>query len=152
MALDPNHDPASPLGYDVDVELDMAPDGHACSGPRLVENALLHRLTADTLPLVGAPGGVVAYGKDVRTWVGECTTPARAAAKVPLLVVILSREPRVDPSSIRVAILVRPSLTFANGSAVDLAITISARTTTGRPIALVVGVSKISVELLSQGT
>jgi hypothetical protein len=150
--VDPNHDPSSPLGYDVDVDTDMAVDGHACSGARLVGNALLHRLIADTLPLIGAPGGVAAYGEDVRKWVGECTTPARAQAKVPRIVAALSRDPRVDPSSIRVTIDVNTSLTFANGSAVDFAINITAQTTTGLPISQIVGVSKVSVELLSQGT
>lgn len=150
--LDPNHDPSSPLGYDADVETDMVVDGRSCSGSRLVGNALLHRLQVDTLPLVGAPGGVATYGEDVRKYVGECTTPARANAKVPRIVAALARDPRVDASSVRVAIIVRPSLTFADKSAVDFAIAISAQTTTGLPISLVVGVSRISVELLSQGT
>lgn len=150
--LDPNHDPASPLGHDVDIVDDMQPDGRCCSGGRLVGNALLHRLMVDTLPLIGAPDGVVAYGEDVRKWVQECTTPARAAAKVPRLVAALSRDPRVDAASIRVSILVKPSLTFSDKSAVDFAITISAQTTTGLPISLVVGVSSVTVELLSQGT
>lgn len=152
MGLDPNHDPASALGYDVDVDTDMQPDGRACSGARLVGNAFLHRLMVDELPLIGAPGGVAAYGEDVRKWVGEATTPARAAAKVPRVVAALSRDPRVDPSSLRVTIDVRPSITFADKSAVDFAININAQTTTALPIALVVGVSKISVELLAQGS
>jgi hypothetical protein len=152
MALDPNHDPASPLGYDVDVDDDMVVDGRACSGARLVGNALVHRLMADTLPLIEAPDGEVAYGEDVRKWVGECTTPARAIAKVPRVVAVLSRDPRVDAASLRVSITVKPSITFANGSAVDFAISITAQTTTGLPIAQVIGVSKVSVELLSQGT
>jgi hypothetical protein len=140
-------DPADPYGYDVDVDTDMAVDGHACSGARLVGNALLHRLMADTLPMIDAPGGAVAYGEDVRKWIGECTTQERANAKIPRIVAALSRDPRVDPASLRVSIDLA-----ATGALVDFAITITAQTTTGLPIALVVGVSKISVELLSQGT
>lgn len=149
---DPSRDPNSPLGYDVDVGADMAPDGHACSGSRLVGNAILHRLQVDTLPLIGAPGGVIQYGEDVRKYVAEATTQARANAKVPRIVAAIARDPRVDSSSIRVALVVSPSVTFADGSSVDFAITITAQTTTGLPIALVLGVSKITVELLAQGT
>lgn len=152
MAVDPNRDPASPLGFDVDIDTDMQPDGRACSGARLVSNAILHRLMADSLPLIGAPGGVAAYGEDVRKWVGECTTPARAAAKAPRIVAAIARDPRIDASSIRVSINVNPSITFPDRSAVDFAITISAQTTNALPISLVVGVSKVSVELLAQGT
>lgn len=149
---DPNRDPASPLGWDVDIDIDMAPDGHACSGGRLVGNAFLHRLMADTLPLIGAPGGVADFGEDVRKWVAECTTQARADAKVPRTVAVLSRDPRADPSSIRVTITVRPSLTFADKSAVDFAISITGQTTSALPISLVMGVSKITVEILAGGT
>lgn len=150
--VDQNHDPNSPLGYDVDIDTDMAVDGHACSGARLVGNALLHRLQAKTLPLIGAPGGVVSYGEDAREWIGECTTQARANAKGPRIVAAFSRDPRVDPASIRVTIAMQPSVTFPDGSAVDLLIAITAQTTTLLPISLVLGVSKVSVELLSQGT
>lgn len=152
MSFDPNNDPGSPLGYDVDVNTDMLPDGRACSGARLVGNAIVHRLMEDTLPTIGAPGGVAEYGVNVRNWVQEATTQARAAAKGPQLAAVISRDTRVDPASIRVQLTVAPSVSFANGSAVDLGIVINAQTTTGFPIALVLGVSAVTVEILSQGT
>jgi hypothetical protein len=152
MTYDPNHDPGSPLGYDVDVDTDMQPDGRACSGARLVGNAILHRLTEDALPLTGAPGSLAPYGVDVRKWIGQVTTASQALAKGPQLAAVISRDQRVDPSSIAVLVTVAPSVTFANGSAVDLAIQVSARTTTQLPISLVFGISAATVELLAAGT
>lgn len=144
---DPNADPGSPYGFDVDVDTDMRPDGEACSGPRLVQNAMLHRLMEDTLPLTGAPNGVVPYGEDVRKWIGEVTTAAAAAAKVPLLVGVLNRDERLDPSQTRATISAQ-----AAGELVDLVIAISGALTDGTPVSVVVGVTKWTVELFSQGT
>lgn len=143
---------ADPLGYDVDIDLDLQPDARACSGLRLVQNAILHRLMANTLPCIGAPGGVLDYGIDVREWVQEATTPARAAAKGPLVALVIARDPRIDAGSITAVVAIAPpGTTFTDGSSVDLTITIGARTTTALPIALVVGVSSVTVDLLAQG-
>lgn len=144
---DPNNDPGSLYGYDVDVDTDIKPDGRACSGPRLVQNAILHRLMEDTLPLIGAPDDVVPFGEDVRKWVGEVTTQAAATAKGPRLVGVLNRDARLDPAQTRVSVAVQPS-----GALVDLVITISGALTDGTPLSIVVGVTKWSVQLLSQGT
>lgn len=143
---DPSRDPGSLYGWDVDVDTDLQPDGRACSGPRLVQNAMLHRLMEDTLPLTGAPNGVVPYGEDVRKWIGEVTTQAAANAKGPLLVGVLNRDVRLDPAQTKVTIALQPV-----GAIVNIVISISAALTNGTPLSIVVGVTKWSVELLSQG-
>lgn len=145
---DPNRDPGNPYGYDVDVELDIAPDGRACSGSRLVTNAWLHRLLEDTLPLTGAPGGVVPYGRNVRNWIGEVTTPSAAAAKGPEIVAILNRDTRVDPSQTRVQLSVVP----VDGAHVNLQLAVSGALTNGTPIGAVYSITKATVALLAQGT
>lgn len=146
---DPNRDPGSAYGYDADVALDMAPDGHSCSGARLVTNAWLHRLMEDVLPLTGAPGGSVQFGKDVRAWIGEVTTQAAANAKGPELVAVLNRDSRVDPAQTRVAV----SVVTAPGSPnVNLAIAASGQLTNGTPISEVYLVTKATVARLAQGT
>jgi hypothetical protein len=152
VTYDPNHDPTSPYGYDAFVLTDIMPDGRSCSGPMLVQNALVHRLMADTLPLTGAPGGVAQYGKDVRAWVGEATTQDSANAKGPELVAVLNRDDRLDPSQTKVQVVASPSTTFTGGSAYDLAIAISAVLTDGTPLAVIVGVNKWTVQAIaSQG-
>ena len=140
--------PGDPLGYDCDVQADMFADGRSCSGARLVGNAILHRLMADTLPLIGAPGGFVQYGANVRRWVGEVTTQALADAKGPQLVSVIARDPRVDPASIVVTITPQKK----PGALWDLLIQVQAATTNQLPIALVMGVSSVTVQILSQGT
>lgn len=150
MSTDPNHDPASPLGWDIDVDTDMQPDGRACSGARLVGNAILHRLMEDTLLKTGAPNGVIPYGKDARKLIGSTLTQPRADALGPAFAAVINRDPRIDPAQTRVVATVGPSLRFPSGEAVDLALSITAQTTTGLPIALVVGVSSLTVALLSQ--
>lgn len=152
-AVDPNHDPSSPLGWDVDTSNgggDMYPDGRACSGPLLVQSALRDRLMADTLPLTGAPGGVVAFGEDTRKWVGETilSPTAWAQQKQIRLTVVLQRDKRIDPSSLRVT--VTPSV--VSGALVNASVAITAQTTTAQPISVVFGISKASVAILAQGT
>lgn len=140
-------DPSSPYGFDVLVTDDMDAQGSSGSGVALVAAAIPHRLMADTLPLVGAPGGYVSFGVDVRRWVGEVTTPDLADTKGPELVMVLSRDPRLDPGSIAVQVTIADA-----GALYDLFITINAQTTTALPIALVVGVTSLTVDILSQGT
>lgn len=139
--------PGDPLGYDAAVALDIGPTGASCSGADLVTNALLHRLLEDNLPMLGAPGDYVAYGVNVRRWVGEVTTQSRADAKGPELGMVVAREPRIDPSSIVVTLTVQPA-----GARYNLLLAISARTTTQLPIALVYGITSATVERLASGT
>lgn len=135
-----------PYGIDVAIALDMDPSGRSAYGVELVSNAILHRLTTDTLLLVGAPDDRVDFGVDVRQWVGEVTTQANADAKGPLIAIVIQRDPRIDPSSILVAVTVLPI-----GALYRLEISVTCRTTTALPVALVIGVNAISVDLLSQG-
>lgn len=127
---------------------DMTASGASASGVDLLAAAIPHRLQADTLPLVGAPGGYTAFGIDVRRWVGEVTSQAAADAKGPQLVVVICRDTRIDPGSVAAEVLFEHD----QGPLYDLLITITAKTTTARPIALVLGVTSLTVDILSQGT
>lgn len=145
--------PSDELGYDTDIVDDMLPDGRPCSGSRLVANAIAHRLMEDNLPMIGAPGGYIAYGVNVRRWAGEVTSQKIADAKAPLLAVVIGRDTRVDPGSISVAVTIDKSGTvLSDASRAALRIEVNARDTKARPIALVFAVSSASVELLAQGT
>lgn len=140
-------DPSSPLGFDAFVDTDITATGASCSGDVLVGNAILHRFMEDTLPMIGAPGGFVDYGRNVRRWVGEVTTQGRADAKAPELAMVVARDPRVDPGSISVGVTVQPA-----GARHNLRIAVNARTTTQLPIAAVYGVTSATVERLAAGT
>lgn len=140
-------DPGDPLGYDAFVDTDMTPTGASCSGTVLVQNAMGHRLQADVLPMIGAPGGFVAYGVNVRRWVGEVTTQALANAKAPLITMALARDPRLDPGRISVALTVMPV-----GALYNLQLAVEAYTTTALPITAVYGITAATVELLAEGT
>lgn len=140
-------DRSDPLGYDMKYGEGLDPSGRSCSGAELVEDEILHRLMEDTLPMIGAPGGVVDFGRDVSRWVGEVTTQDRANAKAPELVMVINRSPRLDKGMTRVVITLTPQ----PEARYDFEIDISAQTTTGIPIAMVVGVSSQTVEKLAQG-
>lgn len=142
-----NANPADPLGFDVWVREDIDPSGRSASGVELVENAIYHRLTTDQLFLVGSPDdGYVEYGEDVRKWVGEVVDQESANAKAPQLAIVLQRDPRISPASIAVSIDARLA-----GEKYAFTISITCRTTSELPIALVLGVNAVTVELLSQG-
>ena len=134
-----------PLGFDMHYAADLDPSGRSCSGAELVQDGMLHRLMVDTLPLTGAPGGVVAFGVNVMRWPGSVTTQARADAKAPEIAMVMARDPRIDPGSIQVDITLTP-----DGPDYDLEIAIDAMTTTGVPISFVAGVSSMTVDLLGQ--
>lgn len=143
--------PADPLGFDLavgpqpDGTVDMDRSGRACSGAELVRNALISRCMADTISMVNAPGGFVSYGVDVRAWVGSPVTSGTTGQRQQLLAVVFQRDPRVDPSSITVAI------TSARvGSQYAFHIAVTARTTSATPIAFVLGVSAITVDILAE--
>ena len=142
---------ADPYGYDLyvgpqpDGSIDMSRNGRSCSGAELVRNAMLARCLSDTLPMVGAPGGYVAFGKNVRTWVGSAIDDTTADSRARELAVVFARDPRLDPGSITVAIATQP-----RGAQHAFTITASARLTDSTPIDLVLGVSSISVDVLAQ--
>lgn len=140
-------DPDDPLGYDVDIDDDITPDGRSASGVRLVVNEMRHRCMADTLLLIDAPGGFAAYGIDVRRWVGSVMTVEIAEQRGAELAVVFQRDPRIDPTTIKVIVRATPEL-----ADFDLAIDVSAYAVTGQPIALTLGVDAVSVALLAGGT
>ncbi len=122
----------------------MTRDGRACSGPELVRNALVARCMADTISEINSPSGVVAYGKDVRAWVGSPMTESIAGQRQQELSVIFGRDPRVDPGSIVVEVRAARA-----GSQYSLAIDVAARATTALPIAFLLGISALSVDILA---
>lgn len=140
-----------PLGFDMYVGpvatggIDMLPGGDSCSGVQLVINGMVARSMADTLPMTDAPGGAVQFGRDVRGWVGSVAGTGTDNARAGELAIVYARDPRVDPGSL----LVNLTSTQA-GSQYAFQISVTARTTSGQPIAMILGVSALSVDILAQ--
>ena len=136
--------PNDRLGFDLWIGEDMDPSGRNATGRELIVNGAIHRLTSDLLPLVGAPDGYAEFGEDVRRWVGLALTQAQASARGVLLVEVLQRDPRVETADVVVTVTRASSL-------YDLTISITIYPVGGsEPIPLVVGVSAVSVDLLSE--
>ncbi len=133
------------LGYDIDAAADIDRGGRSASGTRLVANAILHRLTTDELPLIDSPSGYEEYGEDVRRWLGEALTTDTLNARAAGLGIILERDPRISTAE------VTGTLTQAPGSLYAFELTVTAHLRTGETISLVMGVSAVTVEILSQG-
>jgi hypothetical protein len=146
-------DRASPYGFDVAIgptasgDVDMTTDGRSCSGVELVRNSLVGRCMADVIPMIGAPGGFVAWGKDVRSWVGSPMSPEIATRRQQELALVFGRDNRVDKSSI--VVTVAPALA---GSAYRLTIAVSLRLTDTSKVSFTLGVtaSDVTVDNLAQ--
>ena len=133
-----------PLGYDVWIRDDMAEDGRSATGLELVSNAIVHRLTTGMLPLIGAPDGEADYGEDVRRWCGSTMTRQQAEARGPQVAAIIQRDERIETADV-IASLSGPSTGYA------LRLEIDAKTVRGQTIALVLGVSSVTVDILAEG-
>lgn len=137
---------ADPLGFDMRVREDLEPSGRAATGIELAADEMLHRLMADTLSLVGAPGGQVEFGENVRMWIGEALDQNALDTRAPRLEEVLRRSPRLASVTV--------SLSVAAGddaSRFTFLIHIHATTISGQTIDRIVGVSQVSVEFLAQG-
>lgn len=146
-------DKSSPYGYDTAIGpalgglVDMATNGRACSGAELVRNALIGRSMADVIPMLGAPGGFIAWGIDVRKWVGSPLTEAIATQRQQALAIVYGRDPRVDRGSI--AVTITKSLA---GAQYDFGIAVSLRLTDTSKVSFTLDVTadKITVDSLAQ--
>ena len=127
--------------------IDMTPTGRNASGAELVRNGMIARSMADTIPMIGAPGGVRAFGKNVRNWVGAAWRDGDEEARAQELAVVYARDPRLDAGSIAVVIARQKA-----GAFYSFTITVNAFTTTQQPIAMVLGVNAISVDILAAQT
>ena len=152
--MTPLFDRGDPLGFGLYVGpvpgggVDALPDFRGCSGLELVINKMVARSMAETLPLAGAPGGFIDFGENCPGWVGSPWTPGIAAQRATRLALVYGRIQALDPGSIVVAV----TQGTGRGGQYDSLIRVSARTTTGLPLSVVLGVSAISVDLLSRGT
>jgi len=145
--MKPAASPDDPYGWDVYLREDIDPTGRSASGVELVRNAIYHRLTTDKLLLVDSPDdGYVDFGVNVQAWVNGPLTQDEASAKAPRLALAIQEDARIDPASIQVSIDVQGA-----GAEYQLIISVSCRTTTDLPVSLVLGVSGVTVALLSQG-
>ena len=133
----------SPYGFDVWLRQDIDPTGRSASGEELVSNAILHRLTTDLLPMIGAPSGYIEYGEDVRRWCGEGLTADQARGKGSLVSEICQRDPRVLTADASVELAVDSDL-------YDLTSTIEFQLRTGESFRKVVGISAVTVEFLAE--
>ena len=123
----------------------MLAGGETCSGVTLVRNAMLARCLSDTLPMVGAPGGEIAFGVDVRQWVGSPVTEATASSRTQELAIVFARDPRLDAGSISVQVAAARA-----GSRYAFTIAVDARTATALPVSLVMGVTAATVEVIAR--
>ena len=137
---------SSPLGYDMHVRVDMDRNGRSSSGPELVGNAILHRVTTGNIPLIESDSDYIEYGEDVRLWVGEALTQERLNARAAGLGPIIERDPRV------VEVEAIGILTTSPGSIWDFELTVAAKLRTGETISQVIGISSVTVDILAQGT
>jgi len=103
------------------------------------------RCLSETISMTNAPGGRIAFGKNVRAWVGSPMTEAIAASRAQDLAVVFARSKRLDRGSITVSITQAKT-----GDRYAFFIRADARTTTQIPISMIVGVSAVSVDLLAQ--
>lgn len=141
------------LGFDLFVGpqpggvVDMTPSARAATGIELVQNKLIALSMADTIDMVGAPGGKVDFGEDVRRWVGSPTTPSIIAQRQQRLSVVYARERRINPSTLAVAIA-----TQLVGARYSFTIRVTARTwpPASLPIDLLLGVNALTVDFLAQ--
>jgi hypothetical protein len=146
---------ASPFGWDLFVGptptgIDVTPEARGCGDVELVANKILYRSLAGTLPVAGAPGGAVDFGENVRLWVGSANTDATASSRAQRLAIVYGRIRALDPGTIRVQVTTQAPPGAAAQH--DFYITVTAMTTTARPVQLVMGVSSVTVDILSQGT
>lgn len=137
---------SDPLGYDMKVGADLDPSGRSATGIELVEDALLHRLQEDRLLMVGAPGGEIDFGIDLRRWVGQAFSDEQLAAKTPAVEEVLRRDVRIADITVRIT-----KATGADASRWDLLVTIRATAITGDTIDRIVGVDQVSVQFLAEG-
>lgn len=136
-----------PLGFDVWNREDIDPMGRSATGVELVANGIYHRLTEDQLLLTGTEDdGFTDFGENVAKWVNEPMTQEAADAKAPRLAIVIQRDPRINPASIKVSCDVQPS-----SARWRLIISITCKTTTEQPISMMIGIDQVTVELLSQG-
>ncbi len=137
--------PADPLGYDAFLDEDLDAGGRSATGLELVTNAIPHRLMADDLLCIDAPGDRIPFGVDVRKWVGAAVTQDDLDAKIPLVDAALHLDERI--AATRITMGLQPA-----SSLVAFTIGIEALTVTGEVISRVVGVSSVSVAFLAGST
>lgn len=135
---------ADPLGYDVKWGEDLDPSGRSASGIELVQDAMLHRLSATWLYLTEAPDDKVDFGEDVRLWVGEALTQQSLDAKAPRLEEVIRRDPRI--ASVTVDLTMQQS-----GAHFNFLIAAHAITINGQTIDRIIGVNGVTVEFLAEG-
>ena len=141
------------LGFDVVIGpsasglVDMARNGRTATGAELAANEMIARCLADTIPCIGAEGGVIDFGKDLRRLVGAAMDQDDADRLGAEMGVIFNRSPRLDPGATSVRVNIdRVGANYA------FTLDVEARTAAdGIPISLRLGVNAITVAQLAQG-
>lgn len=128
--------------------IDLAPDGRACQDVELVRNGMYARCLSDTISMVDAPGGVIAFGKDLRQLVGGAMGPGFETSLAQEMAIIFARDKRIDAGSIAVKVT-----TAAAGGFVAFYLQATARTTAAQPIPMLnLAISAVSVDDIAQQT
>lgn len=99
---------ADPLGLDAYLAEDLDAGGRTATGLELLANALPHRLMADTLPCIDAPDDSIAFGVNVRNWIGVATTQEDLDARIPLVDGALHLDPRVASTRVTMSLPAAP--------------------------------------------
>lgn len=126
------------FGADVSIFPDLDPGFTPLTGPRVVAQAIARRLSTPRGSLAFYPD----YGIDVRDWVNETITRDRLAQFRRMIEAEIVRDERVLSGS--------ASLAF-NTQTSDLQIAVTITTADG-PFSLVLGVTAVTVSLLSVST
>jgi hypothetical protein len=128
--------------------VDLVRDGRVAAEVELVRNGMIARCLSDTISMVGAPGDVIDFGKDLRQIVGATLGPGDADALAQEMATIFARDARLDAGSIRVKVTAA-----AAGGFYAFMLRADARTTTGEPIPmLLLAVSAVTVDDIAQQT
>jgi hypothetical protein len=138
---------SDPLGYDLDVgprasgRVDLYRDARACSGVQLARNEIVSRLMSDTIKMIGAPGGVIDWGYDVRADIGSPGGPNQTR-----IALVIGRSKRILTGSIRVDVQRQ-----ATGAHHAYTVKIDARTVNGEDVNLLLGITDATVERIAAG-
>lgn len=136
------------VGPQPDGSIDLSPDGRACQDVELVRNGMYARCLSDTISMVGAPGGFVAFGKDLRQLVGGAVGPGFETSLAQEMATIFARDQRLDAGSITVKVT-----TAKAGGFYAFYLQATARTTAQQPIPMLnLGIGALTVDDIAQQT
>src|SRR5688572_8744714 len=137
-----------PLGYDLACRDDIDRAGRSSSGVELALDAIHHRLTTDSLPLIDSEDGNVNFGENIFRWLGESIDADQVSARAAGLGSLLENDERMPTVDVTAE-----NVETNSSGLISFDLMVNATLATGTSISARVGVSVsgVTVELLSQG-